>query len=194
MYKGAILNIQSNSKKASSCPDIYNNNSTLTVTSEPDSVSIRPSRWRFTSTLPAIVYINIQIRKRSLCCVCVERGISIPQKNAQTRLYTHIRIYKIYTRIIPYAHPTIPLYTFLQMSHRDSIVKVINQLSNKRVNTIRRVRRKRSYFHPKTVKKVRRAWRCPHVRLLRVYTRDTWQWRARVMIGASVHTRRRCIL
>lgn len=39
MYKGAILNIQKNSKKASSCPDIYNNNSTLTVTSEPDSVS-----------------------------------------------------------------------------------------------------------------------------------------------------------
>lgn len=40
MYKGAILNIQKNSMKASSCPDIYNNNSTLTVTSEPDSVSL----------------------------------------------------------------------------------------------------------------------------------------------------------
>lgn len=39
MYKGAILNIQKNSQKASSCPDIYNNNSTLTVASEPDSVS-----------------------------------------------------------------------------------------------------------------------------------------------------------
>lgn len=40
MYKGAILNIQKNSNKASSCPDIYNNNSTLTVNSEPDSVSL----------------------------------------------------------------------------------------------------------------------------------------------------------
>lgn len=40
MYKGAILNIQKNSNKASSCPDIYNNDSTLTVNSEPDSVSL----------------------------------------------------------------------------------------------------------------------------------------------------------
>lgn len=59
MYKGAILNIQSNSKKASSCPDIYNNNSTLTVTSEPDSVSIRSSRGRFTRLPPPFTLPNM---------------------------------------------------------------------------------------------------------------------------------------
>jgi len=50
MYKGAILNIQKNSMKASSCPDIYNNNSTLTVTSDPDSVSLFFSPKQFTSS------------------------------------------------------------------------------------------------------------------------------------------------
>lgn len=123
MYKGAILNIQKNSQKASSCPDIYNNNSTLTVASEPDSVSIV-----FFKPFVCRVHLPLDQDDRRVYCIgdCTSNG-NIPD--------TH---------------------TFLQMfSHRDSFVKVINQLSSKRVNTVRRVRRKRSYFHPKTLKKVR---------------------------------------
>ncbi|XP_050540182.1 uncharacterized protein LOC126904884 isoform X2 [Daktulosphaira vitifoliae] len=75
MYKGALLNIQRNFKKAASCPDIYNN-STLTIMSEPNSIL-----------------------------------------------------------------------------HRNSIVKVISQLLNKRENNVQKVRRKRSYFQPNSMKK-----------------------------------------
>lgn len=119
MYKGAILNIQKYSTKASSCPDIYNNNSTLTVTSEPDSVSHKFS----------IEFFYVYHFLDSISCFC----------------------WRFYST----KNKKLPIYTFLQISCRDSFVKVINQLSNKRVNTVRRVRRKRSYFHPKTLKKVR---------------------------------------
>lgn len=125
MYKGAILNIQKNSKKASSCPDIYNNNSTLTISSEAVSVSAFLVVWGF------FTFTLFQTRTTAECKT------------------------EIYYMILRKTKKKYPVHTFLQMSHRDSIVKVINQLSNKRVNTVRRVRRKRSYFHPKTLKKVR---------------------------------------
>ncbi|KAE9543081.1 hypothetical protein AGLY_002992 [Aphis glycines] len=135
MYKGAILNIQKSSMKASSCPDIYNNNSTLTVTSEPDSVSLFFSP----ETIYVFLLLDIRRHERMQNCNCNCKHVKL-----EFRFCTkNEKMYKS------------PTHTFLQMFRRHSFVKVINQLSNKRVNTVRRVRRKRSYFHPKSLKKVR---------------------------------------
>ncbi|XP_022176535.1 monocarboxylate transporter 14-like isoform X2 [Myzus persicae] len=78
MYKGAILNIQKNSMKASSCPDIYNNNSTLTVTSEPDSEWYTEVKELFSGILDFSMFLELHFLFLSLSTILLFTWFIVP--------------------------------------------------------------------------------------------------------------------
>ncbi|KAL5245409.1 hypothetical protein ACI65C_012819 [Semiaphis heraclei] len=78
MYKGAILNIQKNSLKASSCPDIYNNNSTLTVTSEPDSEWYTEVKELFSGILDFSMFLELHFLFLSLSTILLFTWFIVP--------------------------------------------------------------------------------------------------------------------
>ncbi|CAH1737813.1 unnamed protein product [Aphis gossypii] len=78
MYKGAILNIQKSSMKASSCPDIYNNNSTLTVTSEPDSEWYTEVKELFSGILDFSMFLELHFLFLSLSTILLFTWFIVP--------------------------------------------------------------------------------------------------------------------
>ncbi|XP_025423795.1 monocarboxylate transporter 12-B-like isoform X2 [Sipha flava] len=78
MYKGAILNIQKNSQKASSCPDIYNNNSTLTVASEPDSEWYTEAKELFSGILDFSMFLELHFLFLSLSTILLFTWFIVP--------------------------------------------------------------------------------------------------------------------
>ncbi|XP_025201884.1 monocarboxylate transporter 14-like isoform X2 [Melanaphis sacchari] len=78
MYKGAILNIQKNSMKASSCPDIYNNNSTLTVISEPDSEWYTEVKELFSGILDFSMFLELHFLFLSLSTILLFTWFIVP--------------------------------------------------------------------------------------------------------------------
>ncbi|XP_050433322.1 monocarboxylate transporter 12-B-like isoform X2 [Adelges cooleyi] len=77
MYKGAILHIQKNSKKASSCPDIYNN-STLTVASEPNSEWYAEVKELLSGILDFSMFLELHFLLLSLSTILLFTWFIVP--------------------------------------------------------------------------------------------------------------------
>ncbi|VVC35611.1 Major facilitator superfamily,Major facilitator superfamily domain [Cinara cedri] len=77
MYKGPIMNIQTKTMKASSCPDIYNN-STFTVNSEPDSEWYADMKELFNGILDFSMFLELHFLLLSLSTVLLFTWFIVP--------------------------------------------------------------------------------------------------------------------